>query len=471
MAELDAGDAQDGRQDEDGGEKEEALAAHGQHGGPEGLADGLEGHAGGEEPGHQGEGDALHPQGGGADGDDLQVIVPEERHELGGKYVAQHGQYHAAHGGRLEEEKEGLPHPSVEFGAVVEAAHWLIALAQAQESGACEHSDAGDDAHGGDGGITVLPGGHVEEDGGHAGQGLPPEGGQAAGKDAPVAVKGGAEGGGAQAQVAAPEGAAHQQTEAHELADDGGQGGAAGAHVKGEDENGVQGDVQHRAGEDADHAENGAALEAELVVEHQGRDHEGGADENVEDVVLGVLGAGGGGAQDVHQGVQEEETQHPQYRRQKKGGVEGHHRHALDLLPPLLAQKPGDMVAGPLAEGEADGLDDGHEGEGHAHRRRGAGADPAHKEGVGHVVEGGDEHADDGGHRQGGHQTGDGGLGHLGEFVRRGTKHGHVRSLPVRSYRIQYSTEIVGDTTGPMPFFAWRGNDCRRAPLGARRQS
>ena len=227
--------------------------------------------------------------------------------------------------------------------------------------------------------------------------------------------------------------AAHQQAEAEELAEDGGQGGAAGVHIQDKDEDGVQDDVDHGARKDAHHAEDGVSLKAELVVEDQGGDHEGAADEDVSSVVLGVSGAGGGGAQQIDQRIEPQGAQHTQHRPQSKGGEKGDGGHVLCLLPLLLAQKPGDVVPGALAEGEADGLDDGHQRESHAHGGGGAGTDLAHEEGVGHVVERGDEHTDDGGYRQRGHQSRDGGLGHTGKLVFRLPENGHRWSLPMFS--------------------------------------
>mgnify|MGYP001494937395 CR=1 FL=1 len=58
--------------------------------------------------------------------------------------------------------------------------------------------------------------------------------------------------------------------------------------------------------------------------------------------------------------------------------------------------------------------------------------------GIGHVVDRGDQHADDGGDSQRGHQVGDGGLGHLGKFVFGRMKDGQ-RCHSQRMRMIQYS--------------------------------
>ena len=115
------------------------------------------------------EGDALKAQGGGAVPDDLRV-VPEEGDQLGGKDEAQdtHGQ--EEHGSGLDAEEKALPHPAVEPGTEVEAAHRLESLTEADHGGGTEGGDPLDHAHGGDGGVAVGTGGVVEADGGHAGQ-------------------------------------------------------------------------------------------------------------------------------------------------------------------------------------------------------------------------------------------------------------------------------------------------------------
>ena len=67
----------------------------------------------------------------------------------------------------------------------------------------------------------------------------------------------------------------------------------------------------------------------------------------------------------------------------------------------LLPQHPGDIVAAALAEEETHSLDDGHHGENNAHCTGGGIAfEHADKEGVGHIVKSGDQHADNAGYSQ-----------------------------------------------------------------------
>ena len=61
----------------------------------------------------------------------------------------------------------------VQAGAVVEAAHRLKALAEADHGRAAEHHDPLHHAHSGDGRVSIGPGRLIEADGSHAGKSLP----------------------------------------------------------------------------------------------------------------------------------------------------------------------------------------------------------------------------------------------------------------------------------------------------------
>lgn len=75
--------------------------------------------------------------------------------------------------------------------------------------------------------------------------------------------------------------------------------------------------------------------------------------------------------------------------RHKAGG--GHLGRLVELLGSQLA---GHVVARAVAEKEAEGLNHGHHGKRDAHGPCGAGPHLAHEKRVRHVVEGGDQHAD-----------------------------------------------------------------------------
>ena len=219
-------------------------------------------------------------------------------------------------------------------------------------------------------------------------------------------------------QVPAPGASDQQQAEADKLTEDGGPGGPGNAHVKHEDQQGVQSDVDDRAADDAHHTVYGAALKPQLIVQHQRGGHPGGAQEDYPHVFPGVGQDGRGGAQEVGKGRQKDLPKDADDQACGQSGEEAGGGHVGGLLHMMLAQFPGDEVAAAVAEEEAHRLDNGHEGEYHAH---GAGGGIAfqhtHKEGVRHVVKGGDQHADDAGQRQPADQLADRVLGQVVKFL------------------------------------------------------
>ena len=175
---------------------------------------------------------------------------------------------------------------------------------------------------------------------------------------------------------------------------------------------GIQTDVDDGTADDAHHAVGCAALEAQLVVEHQGGGHPGGAVEDDPQIVHGVGEDGGGGAQEQRQGLQEDLAQHADEKACGQGSEKAGGSHVGGGFRVLLAQFPGDEVAAAVAEEEAHRLDNGHHGKHHAHGAGGAGAfQHTHEKGVRHIVEGGHQHADDTGQRQAADQPAHRGLG------------------------------------------------------------
>ena len=77
----------------------------------------------------------------------------------------------------------------------------------------------------------------------------------------------------------APAGSPQQQAPGKELAEGGGQRGTGDSHVEPEDEQRVEDHIQYGSAHDAYHAEMGVALQTQLVVEREGRHHEGGGNE------------------------------------------------------------------------------------------------------------------------------------------------------------------------------------------------
>ena len=124
-------------------------------------------------------------------------------------------------------------------------------------------------------------------------------------------------------------------------------------------------------------------------------------------------GGRGLGSQGTGEGYPEQETQHREHKAQQHRREEAGGGHLLRLPQLLAAEGPGDEVAGSVAVVKADGLDDVHQRQHHPHRRHHAVLlQMADEEGVRQVIEGGHQHADDGGdgqavdqllHRLGGH--------------------------------------------------------------------
>ena len=82
----------------------------------------------------------------------------------------------------------------------------------------------------------------------------------------------------------------------------------------------------------------------------------------------------------------------------------------------LTAEAAADDAARAVAQHEAEGLNDGHQARHDAHRARRAGGQLAYKEGVGQIVDAGDEHTQDGGGREAENELRHGGLGHFLEL-------------------------------------------------------
>ena len=100
-------------------------------------------------------------------------------------------------------------------------------------------------------------------------------------------------------------------------------------------------------------------------------------------------------------------------RARRERGEKAGRRHALGLLAVLRAELARDVIARALTEEKADRLNERHQRKHHADRAGRARAEPADKEGVRHVVDRGDEHADDGRHGHFADQRLDRGFGKL----------------------------------------------------------
>ena len=133
-----------------------------------------------------------------------------------------------------------------------------------------------------------MSGSHIQTDGGHRHQTLTAQAGKAAPQDFLENVAGKADLFGVQPQIAALRTAQQQQGKGAQLADNGGQRRTGNAHAEGEDQQRVQPYVDDGAGYNADHAVYGAALEAQLIVQHKGGGHVGGPQQDDAQVVAGI---------------------------------------------------------------------------------------------------------------------------------------------------------------------------------------
>ena len=196
------------------------------------------------------------------------------------KNIAQSADNHQEQEGILHAEPEAVLYPLIELGPVVEAADRLEALAEADHGRAAELGDTLDHAHGGNDCVAVAPAGLIQADGGQRSKTLPGQGGQTALNDHLVVEALELDVPDMQVHVGAFAASGQQQAEADQLADDGGPACTGHTQIHPEDHNGVQSNVQHRTGGDAHHGIAGAALEAQLIVQHQGGGHPGSPDQN-----------------------------------------------------------------------------------------------------------------------------------------------------------------------------------------------
>ena len=157
----------------------------------------------------------------------------------------------------------------VQAGAVVEAAHRLKALAEADHGRAAEHHDPLHHAHSGDGRVSIGPGRLIEADGSYAGKTLPGQRRQTALEDPQIIIGLQFHMGKMDLKVTALGAADQQQAKADKLADDGSPSSAGDPQIQHKDQQRVQTDVQYRAAGDAHHGVSGAALKTKLVIQHQ----------------------------------------------------------------------------------------------------------------------------------------------------------------------------------------------------------
>ena len=417
LAHLYALQPQQAGEHQDGGDEEQPLACGGEQHGAYRLADGLQQHVAEDDPGAQRQGDELPAQGARAYGNHLGIVFAEPRHDFGRIDVADDGAHGEEHHAYLDAEPEALAHARVDARSVIVAAYGLEPLPEAYDERVDEHADAAHDGHARDGRVAIPPRSHVEQDGGKACQPLAAERGASAVDDFAQVGGSGREVAQADADVLAAAVHVDQDAEAAQLAAERRPGGSRDAHVVAEYQDGRQNDVEHRARGDAHHGVEGIALETHLVVQHQRRCHERRAQQDDAQIGLGVGQDGRRGAQLAADGGEVEQAEEGDEAAHDEGADEARGRHLLGAAVVARSQAARDEVARAVSEEEAEGLYDGHHREGDAHGGGRLRVDFPDEISVYHHVDGGDQHADDGGHRQRAYQPGDGRGGHQGIFV------------------------------------------------------
>ena len=409
LGHLDALQPEEARQHQQRGNEKQPLPPDGKQRGRDGHPYVLEEHIGRRAERAQRKDDALPAQGCGADFEHHGVLVAEQGHNLRRKGKTQ-GREDGEHSRRDAEGKQvGLAHTPVLARTVVEAAHGLEALREAENQREGKHRGARHDGKGGHrrGGLAsrgISSSGVVEHYGRNAVERLAEQRRQAAGNDFAI---------GGQRRTEVAQGYVHrvaaarahqQQAPGKELADGRGQRRAADAETEGVDEQRVEGNVEQGAADDAHHSEARVALEAQLVVERQGRHHKRRSQQDVAQIVAGVWHHVGRCAEQHHKLRQQRQTNKGGDDAEQQRREEAHGGHLRRVVAPAGTEAARDVVARAVAEEEAHGLDESHIGKRDADAGSGLGGEMADEGSVDDVVEGCDHHTDHRRHRQTQHQ-------------------------------------------------------------------
>ena len=374
-------------------------------------------HVAHDDPALTKEEDTLETQGNRTDLDHVGVI-PEQADQIGREQEAKRADDYQNDEGNLDTEPESFLDTLVKSCTVVETAHRLEALTEAQHGGSAKHGDALHDTHSGNSGIAVRLGGMVQADGRKGCQTLTGEGGESAFENHPVVEPFEFEVAYVNADIAASGTAQKQQAEADKLADDGSPACTGNTQIKGEDQQGVQRNIQNRTGDDAHHRVIGAALKAQLIIQHQRGGHPRSAQKDHTEVFFRVGENGFCRTQQEGKGLKENLTEEADDGTCTDGREKAGCCHIGGFLIVFLAQFTGNIIAAALTEEETHSLNDRHHGEHDTHSAGGGIAlEHTDKIGIRHIVEGCDQHADDAGYCQFANQPTHGRFGHLPVFL------------------------------------------------------
>ena len=139
LADLDAEQTEDAREDQQRRDEEDALTRGGDDRGAHAVADGLREHVAHGDIAPERQGQKLEAQGEGADFDDLRIVAAEQGDDLAGERQGDDAKHDQNDGHDLHAEPEGLAHAPELARAVGEAADRLEALSESDHGGADEH--------------------------------------------------------------------------------------------------------------------------------------------------------------------------------------------------------------------------------------------------------------------------------------------------------------------------------------------
>ena len=376
------------REDADEWDEEQAASGCCHQVGTDRLADGLREHVGEHDGADQWEADYLPFEGHGSHADYVGVaaeLLDDDFRE--GK--ADDGAEGQENGAALDAEIECVSHAAVELGAITEATERLESLPQANHYGVGEETDSRDDAHAGNGSVAVCACRHVEGQRGDAGQALSGDGGSASHGDFFEQGLGRREVAQVDADVLSLGGEPEEHEAAKRLADERGDGCARDAQLENEDEQRGQDEVEQHARSDASHGIHCVALETHQVVERERHGHERCSQQHDAQVTLRVRQDGGRGAQEYGEWGDEKVTEHGNQQPREKAQHYARGGHLPSQVIFLGTQLPGHIVARAVAEEEADGLDDGHDGKRDAHGSGTLRVDGSHEISVGKIIHAG----------------------------------------------------------------------------------
>lgn len=186
-----------------------------------------------------------------------------------------------------------------------------------------------------------------------------------------------------------------------DVGDHGGTGRTRSTPAESVDEQGIEHDVDRRAGHRTDHGLHGVAFGAQQVGRRHRHDDEWRADDDQRVEVGGILPSVVSGAEQREHRVAERQAQHQNQQAGGDGGIEAERAESLAVGEPVLAEQARDDRTAAEAEDVAEGDHHGEHWRGEGDARHHIGVSRMRDEiGVDHVVHQGDEHAEHHGHRQ-----------------------------------------------------------------------